>query len=69
MIGITSLVSIPFGIWVNSLWVYQMAYYAPLDMTIALPTVLIVTAIAALTIISQVWINANKNPTETLRAE
>ena len=69
MIVITSLVAIPFGVWVNSLWVYQMAYYAPLDMTIILPTISIVSVIAALTIISQVWINANKNPTETLRAE
>lgn len=69
MIMITSLVAIPFGIWINSLWVYEMAFYAPLDMTIILPTVIIVSVIAALTIISQVWINANKNPTETLRAE
>jgi len=69
MIVITSLIAIPFGIWINSLWVHQMAFYAPMDISIILPTVIIVSAIAALTIVSQVWINANKNPTETLRAE
>ena len=69
MILITSLVAVPFGIWVNGLWVYEMAFHAPLDSSIVLPTLAIVVVIAALTILSQVWINASKNPTETLRAE
>jgi len=69
MISITSIIAIPFGIWVNGLWVYEMAFHAPLDFSIILPTVVIVGLIAALTILSQVWINSNKNPTETLRSE
>lgn len=69
MIALTSIITIPLAIWINSLWVNQMAFHAPLDATIVMPTVLIVLCIAAVTILSQVWINANKNPTETLRAE
>ncbi|MEP1033350.1 ABC transporter permease [Ekhidna sp.] len=69
MIMVTSILTIPLGIWINSLWVNLMAFHAPLDVTIIIPTVLIVLGIAGATIISQVWINANKNPTETLRAE
>ena len=69
MILVTSLIAIPFGVWINGLWVYEMAFYAPIDTSIVLPAILIVAVIAALTIISQVWINASKNPTETLRAE
>ncbi len=69
MIIITSSIAIPFGIWVNNLWVNEMAYHAPVDATVVMPTVLIIFGIAAATILSQVWINANKNPTETLRAE
>ena len=69
MILITSLVAVPFGMWVNGLWVYEMAFHAPLDSSIVLPTLAIVVVIAALTILSQVWMNASKNPTETLRAE
>ena len=69
MIIMTSLIAIPFGIWVNGLWVYEMAFHAPLDITIVLPTIVIVCSIAAITIVSQVWINASKNPSVTLRAE
>lgn len=69
MILITSILTIPLGIWINSLWVNEMAFHAPLDSSIVIPTVLIVLGIAAITIVSQVWISANKNPTETLRAE
>ncbi len=69
MILITSILTIPLGLWINSQWVNLMAFHAPLDATIIGPTVLIVLGIAAATILSQVWVNANKNPTETLRAE
>ncbi|WP_436515969.1 ABC transporter permease [Ekhidna sp. To15] len=69
MILITSILTIPLGLWINSQWVNLMAFHAPLDASIIIPTVLIVLGIAAATILSQVWINANKNPTETLRAE
>lgn len=69
MIIMTSIIAIPLGLWINSLWVNEMAFHAPIDATIIVPTVLIVISIAAITILSQVWINANKNPTETLRAE
>ncbi len=69
MIFTTSLLTIPFGIWVNNLWVNEMAFHAPIGSSVVVPTILIVLGIAALTILSQVWINANKNPTETLRAE
>lgn len=69
MILITSILTIPLGLWINSQWVNLMAFHAPLDATIIVPTVLIVLGIAAATILSQVWINANKNPTETLRTE
>ncbi len=69
MIAVTSLIAIPAGVWVNSLWVYEMAFYAPLDASIIIPSIAIVVVIAALTIISQVWVNANKNPSETLRTE
>jgi putative ABC transport system permease protein len=69
MIVITSLIAIPFAMWVNGLWVNQMAFHAPVDFTIFITTITIVATIAAVTILSQVWINANKNPTETLRSE
>lgn len=69
MILVTSILTIPLGLWVNSQWVNLMAFHAPLDASIILPTISIVLGIAAATIISQVWINANKNPTETLRSE
>ena len=69
MIIVTSVVTIPLGIWVNSMWVNLMAFHAPIDATIVVPTILIVAGIAAVTILSQVWVNANKNPTETLRSE
>ncbi|WP_420575238.1 ABC transporter permease [Ekhidna sp.] len=69
MITITSVIAIPFAMWVNGLWVNEMASHAPVDYTIFIPTLIIVGTIALTTILSQVWINANKNPTETLRAE
>ncbi|WP_425391138.1 ABC transporter permease [Ekhidna sp.] len=69
MIAITSIIAIPFAMWVNSLWVNQMAFHAPIDTTILIPTLTIILGIASATILSQVWVNANKNPTETLRSE
>lgn len=69
LILVSSLITVPFGLWVNGLWVYEMAFYAPLDTSIVLPTVMIILTIAGVTILSQVWVNSNKNPTETLRAE
>ncbi|MEQ9468300.1 MAG: FtsX-like permease family protein [Ekhidna sp.] len=69
MIVITSIIAIPFAMWANGLWVNEMAFHAPIDHTIFIPTLIIVGIIATVTILSQVWINANKNPTETLRSE
>lgn len=69
IIVVSSLIAIPFAVWLNSLWVDQMSFHAPIDATIIIPTVAIVLTIAATTIISQVWVNASKNPSETLRAE
>ncbi|MEO9485586.1 MAG: ABC transporter permease [Ekhidna sp.] len=69
MILLTSILTIPLGLWLNSLWVNQMAFHAPLDASVVIPTALIIVSIAAATILTQVWINASKNPTETLRAE
>lgn len=69
MIAVSSFIAIPFAIWINGLWVNEMASHAPLDLTIVVPTLIIIGSIAAATILSQVWINSNKNPTETLRAE
>ena len=68
IISVTSLLAIPFGLWVNSLWVNEMAYHASIDSSIILPTVTIIVMIAAVTIVSQVWINANKNPTENTKS-
>ena len=69
MIIVTSIITIPLGLWINSLWVNQITFHAPLDASIIIPTVLIVLIISATTILSQVWVNANKNPSETLRTE
>lgn len=69
MLLITSLISIPFAIWVNGLWVNQIAFHADMGWTIIVPAVAIIGAIALSTILSQVWINSNKNPSETLRTE
>lgn len=69
MIIITSSLAIPFGIWVNNLWVNEMAFHAPVDVSVIIPTVLIILAISATTILSQVWVNSIRNPTETLRSE
>ena len=69
MIIVTSLLTIPFAVWLNNLWVNKMAFHAPVDYSIVTITILIISTIAGLTILSQVWINTGKNPGETLRAE
>lgn len=69
MILLTSLLAIPFALWVNGLWVNAMAFHAPVGWAIVIPAAIIILGIAAATILSQVWINSNKNPTETLRTE
>ncbi|MEQ6166102.1 ABC transporter permease [Ekhidna sp. MALMAid0563] len=69
MITISSVIAVPFAMWLNGLWVNQMAFHAPIDHSIFIPTLFIVGSIALATILSQVWINSNKNPTETLRSE
>lgn len=69
MIIITSLLSIPFALWVNGLWVNAMAFHAGMGWSIVIPAVLIIGGIVMTTILSQVWINSNKNPSETLRTE
>ncbi|WP_420318593.1 ABC transporter permease [Ekhidna sp.] len=69
MICITSLLAIPLALWINNLWVNAMAYHAPIGLSIIIPAAAIIFVIAGATIISQVWVNANRNPTETLRSE
>ncbi|MEQ8906447.1 ABC transporter permease [Ekhidna sp.] len=69
IIIVSSVIAIPLGLWINSLWVNEMAFHAAIDATIIVPTIVIILSIATATIISQVWVNSNKNPSETLRAE
>lgn len=69
MILITSVIAIPFALWVNGLWVNAMAFHAPVGLTIIIPAAAIILGIAGAAILSQVWVNSNKNPTETLRTE
>ncbi|NQZ77938.1 MAG: ABC transporter permease, partial [Ekhidna sp.] len=69
MIALTSFLAIPLGVWLNNLWVQKIAFHQPVDSSIVINTIIIVLIIAGVTIISQLWINANKNPTETLRSE
>lgn len=69
MITLTSIFAIPFAVWANGLWVNNMAFHAPIDSRIILPAIGIIALICLATILSQVWINANKNPSETLRTD
>lgn len=69
MILITSILAIPFALWVNGLWVNAMAFHAPVGLAIIIPAAAIIISIAGAAILSQVWVNSNKNPTETLRME
>ena len=69
MIVVSSLISIPIALWINGLWIDLLAYKAPTDASIVLLTCTILFSIVGLVILSQVWINANKNPSETLRTE
>ena len=69
MIVLTSIIAIPAGIWMNGLWVTSMASHAPVGFTAAVPALLIIGSISLTAILSQVWINSNKNPSETLRVD
>ena len=69
MIALTTLVATPAAIWINSLWVNSFATHAQLSFVNAIPAVLIIGIISLSAVVSQVWSNSRKNPTETLRAD
>ncbi len=69
MIVLTVLIAAPLAIWINGLWVNEIAYHAPLGLINAIPAILIIGIIALASIISQVWTNSRKNPAETLRVD
>ncbi len=69
MIVLTALIATPVAIWINGLWVNEMASHAPLGFLNAVPAIFIIGLISLSAIISQVWTNSRKNPAETLRVE
>lgn len=69
MILLTAIVAVPLAIWINGMWVNAMAYHAPLGFLNAVPAILIIGVICLSAIISQVWTNSSKNPSETLRVD
>ncbi len=69
MLGITSLISIPIAILINSLWINKMAVHESIGIQNVGPALLIIIVIVAATLISQVWKNTKSNPVESLRSE
>ncbi len=69
MIALTALFAVPLAIWINGLWVNEMASHAPLGFLNAIPAILIIGFLSLGSIVSQVWTNARKNPAETLRVD
>jgi hypothetical protein len=69
MIMITAVIAIPLAIFINGLWVNKMSTHAPFGFFSAVPAIIIIGIICLGAILSQVWVNARKNPAETLRAD
>lgn len=69
MLLITSLVAIPIAVFINGLWINQMAVQAPMGVSNIGAAFLIIASICILTILTQVWKNTRNSPTKALRSE
>lgn len=69
MILLTSLLAVPLALFLNGLWVNQMASHVPLGFLSAVPAILIIGSICLSAILSQVWVNSRRNPADTLRTD
>lgn len=68
MIIITTLIAFPLAVWINFLWVNNMAFHAPMGISSVLPALVILGTICLTTILSQVWINVRKNSLRDLES-
>jgi putative ABC transport system permease protein len=69
MLAITSVISIPLAIVINTLWINQMAVHDTIGIWNVGPAILILVVIVAATLISQVWKSTVSNPVDSLRSE
>jgi len=69
MLAITALIAIPLAILINGLWINAMAVHSPIGLFNVGPAILIVSILAMLIILSQVWKTAKTNPADSLRSE
>lgn len=69
MLTITSLITVPIAVILNGLWIHQMAIHAPIGIMNVGPAVLIIVAIGAVTLCTQVWMSTSNDPIKSLRNE
>ena len=69
LIGISLLVAVPVSIWINSLWINNMAQREPISAFNIGPAVLLLIGLTLLLILWQVWRALRDNPIEALRSD
>lgn len=69
VLSVTSLIAFPVAIFLNNMWISEMADYEEISWRNVAPALLIVLLIIVVTVFSQVWKNANRNPVNALRSE
>ncbi len=69
MIVVAAFVAVPLAIFINGLWIYEMAYYQPISIFNVGPAILIILLLSLGTVLGLLVKNVNQNPVNSLRYE